>query len=159
MKGQLCGMPLAGPESFSQQQLAYLKRALGVDETVLYQGTTNISEGTLSEAATNFSMLRVCFAEKANSAEYLGGSLVGYVDMAEYENGNNIKAWCSALTYHINSGNALGMRIGIFSLSSPTEFISTHIEKYTNTTTSHVTIGNLYVTKVVGVHRIAGGNT
>jgi hypothetical protein len=32
VEGQLVGMPLAGPESFSQAQLDYLKRALGVDE-------------------------------------------------------------------------------------------------------------------------------
>lgn len=31
VEGQLVGMPLAGPESFSQQQLDYLKRALGVE--------------------------------------------------------------------------------------------------------------------------------
>lgn len=30
VEGQLVGMPLAGPESFSQQQLDYLKRALGI---------------------------------------------------------------------------------------------------------------------------------
>ena len=38
VEGQLVGMPLAGPESFSQAQLDYLKRALGVDETVLFEG-------------------------------------------------------------------------------------------------------------------------
>lgn len=31
MEGQLVGMPLAGPETFSPQQLDYLKRALGVE--------------------------------------------------------------------------------------------------------------------------------
>ena len=41
VEGQLVGLPLAGPESFSQQQLEYLKRALGVDETVLWSGFKN----------------------------------------------------------------------------------------------------------------------
>ena len=57
IEGQLCGMPLAGPESFSQQQLEYLKRALGVDETVLWEGTEAMSSNpsiTLSESAMNF---------------------------------------------------------------------------------------------------------
>ncbi len=31
LEGQLVGLPLAGPESFSAQQLDYLKRALGVE--------------------------------------------------------------------------------------------------------------------------------
>ena len=32
--GQLVGLPLAGPESFSQQQLDYLKRALDVSNNI-----------------------------------------------------------------------------------------------------------------------------
>ena len=44
VEGQLVGMPLAGPESFSQQQLDYLKTALGfvwldVSEEVSTSGT------------------------------------------------------------------------------------------------------------------------
>ena len=63
VEGQLVGMPLAGPESFSQQQLDYLKRALGVDETVLWSGTkywwSDTSNLQLSEAAANFEAIRV----------------------------------------------------------------------------------------------------
>lgn len=62
VEGQLVGMPLAGPESFSAEQLAYLKRALGVDETVLWEGTSAMSDNptiTLSEAATNFKFVDI----------------------------------------------------------------------------------------------------
>ena len=56
---QLIGMPLAGPESFSQQQLDYLKRALGVDETVLWSGSAVDGSITLSEAMSNFNEVEV----------------------------------------------------------------------------------------------------
>ena len=64
VEGQLVGMPLAGPESFSQQQLDYLKRALGVDETVLWSGTLQGSNGgqiDLSEPITNFTRVRITY--------------------------------------------------------------------------------------------------
>lgn len=32
VEGQLCGIPLAGPESFTPQQLAYLRTALGLGD-------------------------------------------------------------------------------------------------------------------------------
>ena len=59
---QLIGMPLAGPESFSEQQLTYLKRALGVDETVLWEGTAVMSNNpslVLSESAMNFKFVDI----------------------------------------------------------------------------------------------------
>lgn len=61
VEGQLVGMPLAGPESFSQQQLNYLKRALGVDETVLWEGSLGStgSSQSLSESIFNFSTIEV----------------------------------------------------------------------------------------------------
>ena len=58
VEGQLVGLPLAGPESFSAQQLDYLKRALGVDETVLWKGTA-ASSVTCSESVSNFERIRV----------------------------------------------------------------------------------------------------
>lgn len=81
LEGQLCGIPLAGPESFSQQQLDYLKRALGVDETVLYDGgAAGYKPGTgsgasnvivqLNEAITNFDRVRI----------YLGAKLSGVIE-------------------------------------------------------------------------------
>lgn len=62
VEGQLIGLPLAGPESFSAQQLDYLKRALGVDETVLWEGASNMSNNpslTLSESAMNFKFVDI----------------------------------------------------------------------------------------------------
>ena len=63
VEGQLVGMPLAGPESFSQQQLEYLKRALGMDETVLWSGTLNTlnSNVSCSESIYNFERIKVFY--------------------------------------------------------------------------------------------------
>ena len=63
LEGQLCGIPLAGPESFSQQQLDYLKRALGVDETVLFEDTSStgtvVASVVLSESSVNFEKVEI----------------------------------------------------------------------------------------------------
>lgn len=68
IEGQLIGIPLAGPESFSQQQLDYLKRALGVDETVLWTGEASGASATmsLSESFTNFKRVRF-YIDEGNS--------------------------------------------------------------------------------------------
>ena len=68
VEGQLVGIPLAGPESFSQQQLDYLKRALGVDETVLWTGEASGASATmsLSEPFTNFKRVRF-YIDEGNS--------------------------------------------------------------------------------------------
>ena len=68
LEGQLVGMPLAGPESFSQQQLDYLKRALGVDETVLWEGSLGStgSSKSLSESIFNFKTIEIhCWPNKS----------------------------------------------------------------------------------------------
>ena len=53
VEGQLVGIPLAGPESFSQQQLDYLKRALGVGtwtdvSSEIAKNTTIITGGSIT---------------------------------------------------------------------------------------------------------------
>lgn len=78
VEGQLCGIPLAGPESFSQQQLDYLKRAMGVDETVLYDAGTTYTQVTsdtnynLSESFLNFTKIRVDYANSYGSGAIAG---------------------------------------------------------------------------------------
>lgn len=61
VEGQLVGLPLAGPETFTVQQLAYLKKALGVDETVLWEGSLGStgSVQSLSESIFNFSAIEI----------------------------------------------------------------------------------------------------
>jgi len=129
------------------------------DETVLYSGNTNITSGSLNESARNFELLRVSFAEKANGSGYNGGELVGWLDMNEYANGNNQRGTCAGFAFNnLKEAQALGLRVGLFILTSDTTFNSEHYEKQLNTTNAGYQIGNLYVTKVVGINRISGGN-
>lgn len=127
---------------------------IGNDETVLYSGNTNISTGTLSEPATNFNYLRVSFAEKATGAAYPGGQLVSDLDINECLSGNNIDSACAGMSYHeLGTNVALGLRVGIFYLTSPTTFSSYHVEKQTNSTNAANNIGNMWVSKVIGYNR------
>ena len=154
--GQLVGLPLAGPESFSQQQLDYLKRALGVDETVLWENTsgTKTTSGSLSEPMSNF--------------EYI----VFYAI-------NNDNQCVPSTRYHVNStflssisGN-LGVSIGgVCFNTNGTPLIKAAQLTATNSTWSLVTtvdyvLGNTTKTtdmnrcwpsRIVGIHRISGGN-
>ena len=145
--GQLCGIPLAGPESFSQQQLDYLKRALGVDETVLWEGSISFNV-TVSESVYNFKKLKLKLAgtkqvfevELSNSSSFnLAGAYISN-DPAVYTFG--------ALWTVSNDGltlSASGKGVGSVKTGS--------IDSFFNNNASN---GGLIA--VVGVGRIAGGN-
>lgn len=155
VEGQLIGMPTAGPESFSQQQLDYLKRALGVDETVLYdktdaQGATLSSPTiTLSETYKNFSRLKV-YWKTWNS---LYSRVVSEFDL-EMDNasftciGGFFSSSTIPSTFVINltpnsAGTVLTFDKGKFAGLN---------------TTSMSDATNSLVYKVVGINRISGGN-
>lgn len=147
--GQLIGLPLAGPESFSQQQLDYLKRALGVDETVLWTGEASGASATmsLSEAFTNFEKVRF------------------YID----EGNTNIPYWCSesetnggALYLYpsytrTNSSSAL--LNGMWTLQSSNDHKTLTISVAVLRTNGGTQgTNNNKIVKIIGIHRIAGGN-
>lgn len=132
---------------------------IGTDETVLYSGNTNISTGTLSEPATNFNYLRVSFYEIASGLAYPGGQLVSDLDINECLAGHNVNSACAGMSFHqLGTNVALGLRVGIFYLTSPTAFSSYHVEKQTNSTAAASNIGNMWVSKVIGYNRISGSN-
>ena len=143
VEGQLVGMPLAGPESFSQQQLDYLKRALGVDETVLWSGNEQ-SGCTLSESCRNFEKIIVKF--KSNDEYYyehtLDASSTAFVLMG-YQCGSNV--WLKLVGYTL----------------SDTQITAGIAHEVTLANSSSVSVNSnnkLTLLKVVGIHRIAGGN-
>ena len=157
LEGQLVGMPLAGPESFSQQQLDYLKRALGVDETVLWTGTIGApgSTGDLSEAITNFEFVEVY-------AEPVYGGM------------------CPVVTRFATISSKNSVRFGTFSQDGGSTYLANYTVDFSGTSvsvarskrisinhssgsisvTDIVTTGSFKapITKIVGIHRIAGGN-
>ena len=112
LEGQLVGMPLAGPESFSQQQLDYLKRALGVDETVLWEGgNSGASSATLSESLMNFESIKISYA----SAERYGVSLDVEVNPRSTISTNGLQL----TDWFINSeGSYLVCAMGFYSVSA-----------------------------------------
>ena len=127
------------------------------DETVLwsYSGTTAVTSGTLSEAASNFDMLRVCFREATvGDAAYQGGNLVGFIDIGECENGNNEHSGTCCFSFHNLLQNAtIGLRYGLFYLTSPTTFTAYRGERPITAASSGTSIGNMWPTKIVGINR------
>lgn len=152
VEGQLVGMPLAGPESFSQQQLDYLKRALGLDETVLWEGTLSPSSGSncnvtfqVSESILNFERIEV-FCN--GSINYLAwhpvsgktGTPVAYQGLNE-STSNDVTIGGAII---VDDNTTLRYRCGYGS-----NFTTAYRGEYWN-------YGVPY--KVVGIHRISGGN-
>jgi len=129
----------------------------GYNETLLYSGTSVISTGTLNEDWRNFEYLRVCFAEQAStSAAYMGGQLVADLDVQQCLNGYNNRSACMAMSFHdLTTNNPIGLRVGICYMTGPTTFSSYHVEKSTNSTTVAGNIGNMWVSKVIGINRKA----
>ena len=146
VEGQLCGIPLAGPESFSQQQLDYLKRALGVDETVLWEEATGASQSTsctCSEPLTNFELVLIIF--KTNDQ---------YKQCAIYPGDSSGFPYSVVSTY---SGTIYSKN----SMWSPDADHLTLTRSACTESKNYGTVNNtdvIWIAKIVGIHRIAGGN-
>lgn len=161
VEAQLVGMPLAGPESFSQQQLAYLKRALGMDETVLYEGVNGsyTSGFTLSEPLSNFERVRfyVYCRESATISSDTAVKIVEISTLGATGNGLNFglvdqyanTSWCLAWCLSWSTTNSLTYTI------ATSRYIGAQNNSYTNPGTN---LSAPHVCKVVGIHRISGGN-
>lgn len=151
VEGQLVGMPLAGPESFSQQQLDYLARALGVDETVLWEGEGTGSNFpiTLSESITNFDRIRVyvkwhpTLAAAYQSIEYLVSSA------------NDV--WQGMLSAILDA-NSFYQSFFTLTVSNGTSVAYTYGRLRSNYAAAQTNEKQATFCKIVGIHRISGGN-
>ncbi len=163
VEGQLVGMPLAGPESFSQQQLDYLKRALGVDETVLWDGSTTGSDGniTLSESMTNFERIGIFFSigSAYEQGTYWYGGKWQFFETGDL---SITKKFC--ISDNMNNGdsaNTLNFKNQSYAVSNDnlTFTLARSTQLYYNGSSWAVsTTAKSKIYKVVGIHRIAGGN-
>lgn len=168
MEGQLVGMPLAGPESFSQQQLDYLKRALGVDETELYSDDTGGVNPTLSETPMNFERIKIWFGTPRtgtagrnigmNFIEVLTSTLTGgrqgepsagYLPLQGVFYGDN----SNQTTPYMSIGQYTGCNTTTWSRSTNGNIIQILSPSSTQQSNDWIRIY-----KIVGIHRIAGGN-
>ena len=147
VEGQLVGIPLAGPESFSQQQLDYLKRSLGVDETVLWEVSPNvgITSASLSESIANFEQIEVWWAQQQKRTlvqrYFVNGLEQLFCQHGKYETGNgNIYLFIAAWSISGNSASKLYCKYK----SS---------DQWTNNTFSDA--NELCPCKIVGINRIA----
>lgn len=151
IEGQLIGMPLAGPESFSQQQLDYLKRALGVDETVLWSGACLTQGGaavTLSEAASNFDKIAVYVVPNPNNQ-------FNYPQVFTYDGSCTAGAYmCPFMDTQVKGKFSYGR----WEITNGTSFNLTNAAQTDNYPTMNFDNSYGGVVKVVGIHRIAGGN-
>lgn len=164
VEGQLVGLPLAGPETFSVQQLAYLKKALGLDETVLWanaNGVTLYSGVTLSESRQNFETIRLLISMQTNEP-------AGYVDipMIGLNKGSAFTIQPS-IPFNHSTGTTFCLNWKIYISATDTTIQSTDAIYWGKSGTDGTTAGTWVqgknvnvpiIYKVIGVHRIAGGN-
>ena len=155
VEGQLVGMPLAGPESFSQQQLAYLKRAMGIDETVLWSGDTGAiidsTDGSvsLSETALNFEKIRLYVVGSALNS---GGATID----TTIGSTNPLSFIPVSLTY-TNDGSTMFTDCCVVQFDGTTFKYKSGFRVSVSNAPALTRVGNrgLKIVKVVGVHRIA----
>lgn len=158
LEGQLVGMPLAGPESFSQQQLDYLKQALGVDETVLWEGK-QVAGNTvaLSESAANFEKLAV-FVSTEDVSKTAPAKFESLQENSATD-GTIIRPGGEVAKSIVAAENGLYMWGGEIKLKDTTcqigSFRRWHVGGVNNPI-DHTSLTFLF--RVVGIHRIAGGN-
>lgn len=156
VQGQLIGMPLAGPESFSQQQLEYLKRALGVDETVLWTGSQSLASAVditnLPESLQNFEYIRIHYKGFSTHSE-MASTLMSTTYDATNNTGNSL-----LMPYRGGSG-VIRFNCCFVTCNGTTLSISDPNQVYIQGGQSVKSAScNSIMTKVVGVHRISGGN-
>lgn len=160
VEGQLVGMPLAGPESFSQQQLAYLKRALGLDETVLFSsssGAVGTATFNMSESVFNFERLRIDLTSNANAdnwvstvevpTKYITNNLIQFGYTERYNSSWRLITWNCCYTA-TNSGATLQLTSNAYGGAKSDGSWGA----------GYNVTADFHVYKVVGIHRIAGGN-
>lgn len=149
VESQLVGLPLAGPESFSQQQLDYLKRALGVDETVLYEDASGTLDSVpLNETLSNFERVDIVWNDWSSSSctrisRYMANSENFMLDGTWAGSSASILIWSIAMVPN-SSKTALS------------KSFARHITLNAPSTVNQA--NNVRIIKIVGIHRIAGGN-
>lgn len=150
VEGQLVGLPLAGPESFSIQQLAYLKKALGVDETVLWENSSGIYNSTdtasISESMENFDHIRFeGYVHETSSTKVI-------VDAKPYSGSAYVSFAC------MNSAGNVAIYYDYLTYTSSSVVVANHKHSWGNGGTFNAGTDGIVITKIVGIHRIAGGN-
>lgn len=168
LEGQLVGMPLAGPESFSQQQLEYLKRALGVDETVLWEDANGaeLQNGiNLSESRLNFESIKITYCITTNA-----GPTVVEIPMIGINRGSRfIQTLGGAFDNHELTTAGYCLYWQVFFTNCTDTYLHSQSSQFigkmnfingatTGTWTQGANAEVPVVYKVVGIHRIAGGN-
>ena len=159
VEGQLVGMPLAGPESFSQQQLDYLKRALGVDETVLWSGVLYQVGDTytqnLSETVRNFSKIQF-WVRRRFAAPSAGRCYFTPTVVLTFESTNNALAYINAVDI---AGGAYAQNCIYVQFPTDTTVKLLAGTKFAGGTYSNnLQTYEFSIEKIVGIGRIAGGN-
>lgn len=160
VEGQLIGMPLAGPESFSQQQMNYLKRALGVDETVLYEN--NNPSQIIADTSLNLSESYLHFEKIKLYLRASGGNTTqdSYIVECPIYQSENTEV--SALGVVNATGSLMyDQNVFLFDTTAPTTCYAKSNGTRLNIASTGISTTasrGARIYKIVGVHRIAGGN-
>lgn len=127
---------------------------LGVNETVLYEGTFAEGGGTttLSESVDNFRWISICYTQEASS-ETFAGTFTQLIDMEGFRKSNGSYI-CLIGGFAI--ANEFGIRMSQINLNGTT--ISATLEGQIYKGTQSVVPNLLHIYRVVGIGRISGGN-
>lgn len=152
VEGQLVGLPLAGPESFSVQQLAYLKQAMGLRETVLWEGNAGLNtEVQLSENVTNFEFVYI----EGNTNDGEHERLIGYSSTYVLRKTNPASSMVITM---MSFAPGWGWKLAQVTITTTTAQLTASKEKAFNSSGMPTDLSTMPITRIVGINRIAGGN-
>lgn len=147
--GQLVGIPVGQVYTAGTGiKIDNVHKTVSVDETVLWEGTPTTSM-TLSETPANFDYLRI-YVTRDTGVQLVGlaAATSNYLTfgMLHYDNSEGSKMQEITAAYTSSNGTTFTL-------------VKTARRWYDGTTIAgNININTSYVTKIVGIHRIAGGN-
>lgn len=152
VEGQLVGLPLAGPETFSAQQLAYLKQAMGLRETVLWEGSAGLNtEVQLSESVTNFEFVYI----EGNTNDGEHERLIGYSSTYVLRKTNPASSMYITM---LSFAPGWGWKLAQVAITTTTAQLIASKEQAFTSIKAPNDLSTMPITRIVGINRIAGGN-
>lgn len=152
VEGQLVGLPLAGPETFTVQQLAYLKQAMGLRETVLWEGSAFLNtEVQLSENVTNFEFVYI--EGYTNDGEH--ERLIGYSSTYVLRKTNPASSISISM---VSFAPPWGWKLAQVTITPTTAQLTASKEQAFTSRSAPTDLSTMPITRIVGINRIAGGN-
>ena len=157
--GQLVGIPAEKYSGINGITVDQNNKTIGLDETVLYTGTSQTTSFNLSESPANFKQLRIKFDEMGTGARFgymycndPSLASIGAVGLNFFTNDSTDSVHIDSVRFAVNS-NALTMNY------AQKKWLSLNDNSQSSQAFGAASIlSAIKIYEIVGINRISGGN-